>query len=54
MSDLDAKKVRELEDKVRRLEETMRRLTQRVEFFERERQRIKTDINTISNVLRKQ
>jgi hypothetical protein len=54
MLDPEVKKVRDLETRVKRLEEVIRRMSQQIDYFERERQRMKTDINTISNVLRKQ
>jgi hypothetical protein len=53
MLDPDGAKIRNLETRVKRLEEIVRRMSQQIDYFERERQRIKTDINTISTVLRK-
>jgi hypothetical protein len=54
MSDADVKKILQLEQTVKRLEFQVAQLAQRVNYFERERQRIKTDINHIAGILRKQ
>jgi outer membrane murein-binding lipoprotein Lpp len=55
MSDsLDAKKVKELEAQLKRLEMIVQRLATKVDYLERERQRIKTDVSHIASVLRRQ
>lgn len=50
----DAKKMAELEAQLKRLENIVQRLTIKVEYLERERQRIKTDVSHIASVLRRQ
>lgn len=52
MSDVDAKKIQQLESNLQRLERLVVQLTQRVNYLERERQRIKNDITQIAVVLR--
>jgi predicted RNase H-like nuclease (RuvC/YqgF family) len=47
------KKLKDIEDKIKRLEAIVSRLASRVEYHERERQRLKTDLNMIYNALRK-
>ncbi len=54
MSDVDAKKIQQLESNLQRLERLVMQLTQRVNYLERERQRIKNDISYIAGVLRRQ
>jgi archaellum component FlaC len=54
MLDVDVKRLLQLEQTVKRLEFQVAQLTQKVNYFERERQRIKTDINHIAGILRKQ
>ncbi len=54
MSDVDAKKIQQLESNLQRLERLVMQLTQRVNYLERERQRIKNDISTIVGVIRRQ
>jgi hypothetical protein len=50
----DAKKISELDAQLKRLENIVQRLTIKVEYLERERQRIKTDVSHIASVLRRQ
>jgi hypothetical protein len=50
----EQKKIKELEDKIRNLELMFSKLASRVEYHEREKQRMKTDINHIASVLRRQ
>jgi hypothetical protein len=50
----DAKKIAELESQLKRLEQIVQRLAVKVDYLERERQRIKTDVSHIASVLRKQ
>lgn len=52
MSDVDAKKIQQLESNLQRLERLVLQLTRRVDYLERERQRIKNDISQIVGVLR--
>lgn len=52
MSDVDAKKIQQLESNIKRLELLVLQLTRRVDYLERERQRIKNDVSQIVGVLR--
>ena len=51
MSDVDAKKMQKLESDVKRLERLVSQLTQRVNYLERERQRIKSDVGQIAGYI---
>lgn len=53
MQEVDVRKFRELEKTVMRLEDIIKRLEQRVEYLERERLRIKNDIQQLSSSVRK-
>jgi hypothetical protein len=50
----EEKKIKLMEERLRKLEMLVSKLSTRVEYFEREKQRIKTDINSLANSLRKQ
>lgn len=52
MADQD-RKIKDLEDKIKRLEAMVARLASRVDYHERERQRLKSDVNLIYGALRK-
>lgn len=47
-------KIRELENKIARLEAIVAQLVKRVEFHERERLRVKSDISNIASAIRRQ
>jgi hypothetical protein len=50
----EQKKIKELEDRIRKLEMMFSKLASKVEYHDREKQRLKTDINHIASVLRRQ
>ncbi len=50
----DAKKIAELDAQLKRLESIVQRLAIKVDYLERERQRIKTDVSHIASILRRQ
>lgn len=52
MIDPDAKKIQQLESTVRRLEQIVMNLAQRVDYLDRERQRLKNEITQIYGSLR--
>ena len=52
MQTADAKKIQQLESSVRRLEQMVMQLSNRVDYLERERQRVKNDINQLYSSLR--
>jgi hypothetical protein len=49
----EQKKIKALEDKIKILENVVSKIAARVEYHDRERQRMKSDINTIAGALRK-
>lgn len=54
MSDVDAKKIQQLESNLKRLEQMVLQLSNRVNYLERERQRIKNDVSQIAGYIRRQ
>lgn len=48
-----AQKIQTLEKKVKFLEETVRQLTDRLNYLDRERQRLKSDVGSISTSLKR-
>ena len=53
MLEADAKKLRELEKHIQRLEHMVMLLQKRVDYHERDRQRIRNDLNQIAGVIRR-
>lgn len=49
----EARKIKDLEDKIKRLEAIILKLSSRVDYQDRERQRVRSDINYIYGFLRK-
>lgn len=50
----DVRKIKQLEDQVKRLEDMVKRLAARVDYHDRERQRIKNDLSQVAGYLRRQ
>lgn len=49
----DSQKIQMLEQKIKRLEDIIKRLSDRLDYFDREKQRIKSDVSNIFNSLKR-
>jgi len=49
----EQKKIKDLEERIKKLEMLFSKLASRVEYHDREKQRLKNDVNHIVSVLRK-